>query len=171
LGRRPPVRDRSQGVGSMLTALLLFDGAGKARKLLHLARRRRSSSRALALRPRKVMIAIPRTIASATIAILPRPMRAGDRFAGRREGPAATNPCAKLSRVVKSASSLWASSSLHLAERRASSSLPASGHYRPTVLFDEGRLVPMYRGPRSNTLCEREGPALPHGQRDRLALH
>jgi len=85
----------------MLTALLLFDGAGKARKLLHLARRRRSSSRALGLRPRKVMIAIPRTIASATIAILPRPMRASDRFAGRREGAAATNPCAKLSRVVR----------------------------------------------------------------------
>ena len=103
----------------MLTALLLFDGAGKARKLLHLARRRRSSSRALGLRPRKVMIAIPRTIAGATIAIFPRPMRAGDRFAGRREGAAATNPCAKLSRVVKSASRLWASSSLHLSERRA----------------------------------------------------
>lgn len=101
------------------------------------------------------MIAIPRTIAGATIAILPRPMRAGDRFAGRREGAAATNPCAKLSRVVKSASRLWASSSLHLSERRASSSSPASGHYLPTALFDEDRLVPCIAD-RDPTSCVNE---------------
>ena len=106
------------------------------------------------------------TIAGATIAILPRPMRAGDRFAGRREGAAADK-------------------SMRQAIESGQVGFQALGELLPPLVRTAGLLVlacfralppnrpfrrrppgPMYRGPRSNILCEREGPALPHAQRD-----